>query len=68
MCYGCVAVVKSTEADQASLSMRAVGIRRHTSGAIVRSAVRRGVKEFPLSLGKISACVGAVGTNDKFRA
>ena len=65
---GCAAVVKSTEADQASLSIMAVGGRSHTSDAIVQSAVLRGVKEFAPSLIKLSACAGTMGTNNKFRA
>ena len=65
---GCVAGVRSTGADQASLSVRAVGGRRHTSGAIVQSAVLRGVWEFAPSLIKIRACVVAVGKKTKFRA
>jgi len=64
---GCVAVVKSTEADQVSLLIRAAGGRRHRSGAIVQSAVRRGVKEFPPGPIKIRACVGAIGRKTKFR-
>jgi len=42
--------------------------RRHRSDAIAQSAGLRGVMEFAPSLLRLSACVGAVGKNNKFRA